>query len=47
MAFYYLYSEGDLSVLFAVAHFKLRSVKRTLCMVGDIRLQLNLQQNKS
>lgn len=43
----YLDSEGDLSVLFAVTHLKRRSVERTLRVVGEVRLQLNLQQNKS
>lgn len=31
---FYLDSEGDLSVLFAVAHFKLCGVERTPCVVG-------------
>lgn len=39
----YLDSEGDLSVLFAVAHFKLCGVERTPCTVGKARLQVNVQ----
>lgn len=39
----YLDSERDLSVLFAVAHFKLCGVERTPCTVGKARLQVNVQ----